>query len=435
MARHCFVVVVATLATLISLPSVAAQEKPQTRKATKEAAATPAMTTKQLVERAGGKYAPRFAAAEQRLGGVPGSGPAVMSGLKWLQRHQDEDGHWDSDGFMMHDTKGEACDGKGNAAHDVGLTGLAALALLADGNTPGRGLYRREVRAALDWLVAQQDGRSGRIGTTASHTFIYDHAIAAYALCEGYGLSDDAALKDAAQKAIDYLEMHRNPFAVWRYQPRDGDNDISVTSWAVSAYAAAQDFGLDVNEKVFGIAAGYINVLTDPTNGRCGYTRRGEPSARSAGAHSTVFPPEKGEALTAAALFCRFRMGREQADQEIMKLAAELVMTKPPVARKDSIDHYYWYYGSQAMYQVGGQYWARWSAALQDALIKTQRQDNNFKGSWDPTGVWGREGGRVYATAMATLALSSGHRYARAADTDKPESRPAKGKPGDKRDK
>ena len=229
--------------------------------------------------------------------------------------------------------------------------------------------------------------------------------------------------------------MHRNPFAAWRYQPRDGDNDISVTSWGVSAFTAARDFGLKVNERALGIASGYIDVMTDPTSGRCGYTKRGEGSARAAGGHARMFPPNKGEALTAAALFCQFRMGRQPASHEIMRVSADLVLATPPVARKDSIDHYYWYYGSQAMYQMGDKHWAKWSAALQDALVKTQRQDDNFKGSWDPKCVWGHEGGRVYATAMALLALSSSHRYARAAGADKPESRPAKGKQGDKPDK
>ena len=46
-----------------------------------------------------------------------------------------------------------------------------------------------------------------------------------------------------------------------------------------------------------------------------------------------------------------------------------------------------------------------------DAIVKTQRTDGNFAGSWDPVGVWDEDGGRVYATALYTLCLSADQRY------------------------
>jgi hypothetical protein len=42
-----------------------------------------------------------------------------------------------------------------------------------------------------------------------------------------------------------------------------------------------------------------------------------------------------------------------------------------------------------------------WRAALEAALLKHHAED----GSWDPVGVWGRTGGRVFSTSMAVLAL------------------------------
>ena len=67
-------------------------------------------------------------------------------------------------------------------------------------------------------------------------------------MIEAYGLSNYRVLKKNAQLAINYLERHRNPYGVWRYQPRDGDNDTSVTGWCVLAYKSARDFDLEVNQ-------------------------------------------------------------------------------------------------------------------------------------------------------------------------------------------
>ena len=64
------------------------------------------------------------------------------------------------------------------------------------------------------------------------------------AMAEAYGLSDYKLLRRYAQHGINYLESHRNPYGVWRYQPRDNDNDSSVTSWCIHAYAAAKRAGL-----------------------------------------------------------------------------------------------------------------------------------------------------------------------------------------------
>ena len=87
---------------------------------------------------------------------------------------------------------------------------------------------------------------------------------------------------------------------------------------------------------------------------------------------------------------------------------------KPLWSRDDgSIDHYAWYYGTYALYQVGGARWTAWEKALQEAVVKTQRAEGNLLGSWDPEGVWGQDGGRVYSTAILALTLQAYYRYAR----------------------
>ena len=81
-----------------------------------------------------------------------------------------------------------------------------------------------------------------------------------------------------------------------------------------------------------------------------------------------------------------------------------------------SIDMAYWYFGTLAAYQVGGKTWRTWREGIQKAIVANQRRDTDycgFKGSWDPIGPWGIDGGRVYSTAMMALCCQVYYRYDR----------------------
>ncbi|MFT4514179.1 MAG: biopolymer transport protein ExbD [Planctomycetota bacterium] len=357
---------------------------------------------------------------DRRLGGPakrlrPATSQAIDEGLDWLKQHQDEDGKWDSDGFMKHDKAGtEICDGAGNAVHDVGVTGLALLAMMGGGSTMRSGPYRNQIKLAVKWLRLQQH-HNGRFGSNASHDFVYDHAIATYAIVEAYGLSDYKLIKPVAQKAINYLESHRNPYSVWRYQPRDGDNDTSVTNWCALAYIAGSHFNLQVNKSALQVVGSWLDEISDPATGLHGYSKRGEPSSRHPGDHATRFPLAQNEALTGASLFVRFMLGQTMEKNPIMRKAAGRVHSLPPAwtPKAGNIDFYAWYWCSQAMHQVGGQHWQNWSNSLTEALLTGQNTKGAAKGSWAPIGVWGEDGGRIASTALATLSLQSHYRYRR----------------------
>jgi hypothetical protein len=73
---------------------------------------------------------------------------------------------------------------------------------------------------------------------------------------------------------------------------------------------------------------------------------------------------------------------------------------------------YYWYYGTLALFQHGGDPWRRWNGFIRDMLCRKQRRDRHANGSWDPDDRWfGPVGGRVYSTTMAILCLEVYYRY------------------------
>ncbi|MBI5852974.1 MAG: hypothetical protein HZB39_18340 [Planctomycetes bacterium] len=343
-----------------------------------------------------------------RLGRTERASAALQLGLAWLAAHQSEDGRWDADGFMAHDVEGRPpCDGRGRATHDVGLTGLALLAVLSNGSTMRFGPYRNVVKKGVMWLREQQDATSGLFGAASSNEFVYDHAIATLAMVEAYGLSDYKLLKRNAQAGLDYLERHRNPFLVWRYQPRDGDNDTSVTAWCSLACVAGKHFKLDVSASAFDTTRTWLDQMTDPATGRTGYTERGGFSSRRTGDHATRFPRERGECMTAVALALRPQLGGAPlpeafADRQRARLAAKL----PAWRTEDgSIDEIYWLFGTMAHAPLDDARAEAWRRAVLAALGSSQRDDGNFRGSWDPIGVWGEDGGRVFSTALACWTL------------------------------
>ena len=63
--------------------------------------------------------------------------------------------------------------------------------------------------------------------------------------------------------------------------------------------------------------------------------------------------------------------------------------------------------GNRKKRHRGGDDADTWRKQMVAAVSKGQHKDGEFAGSWDPVGPWGEQGGRVYATAMAVLALQS----------------------------
>ena len=368
---------------------------------------------------AGGKFGGRQGGRRNlRAAGGKGMDQALRDALEWLKEHQAPDGSWDCDGFDAECGKigNSVCDGAGRSGHDVGVTALALLAFLGEGNTSDQGEYKEQVANGIKWLRGMQDPDTGLIGDKSTHEFLYNHSIATLALCEAYYASKSPRLKRVCQEAVYYINRARNPYSAWRYnEPPNGTNDTSVTGWMIFALKAAEDAGLEVDEGAYEGALSWFDEVTDPQTGRMGYNEFGSRSSRITGVNDH-YPSEKGEAMTAVGLLCRIFIGQtDPAEHPILEKHGDLMLRTLPEWDPDGFgnDMYYWYYGSYAMYQLGGQHWKKWETALKKAIVETQRKDGDEKGSWDPNGPWGFSGGRVYSTATLVLCLEVYFRYAK----------------------
>ena len=385
---------VASLA-LIAAASAAAQD----------AANSPPAPRADVAPRAILRLAPTALTRAALQNAAPAAAAGASAGLRWLLAHQDQDGRWNAADFMAHDGV-LPTDGKGRPTNDLATTGLALLALARDGVPAGAEPQHAAILRGAHWLATQQqDG--GLLGTNTTVDFVYGHAIATLGLWAATAATGSAEARTAAENGISYLERHRNPFAVWRYQPRDGDNDTSVTTWAVLAYLAADELGHRVELPALAAAQAWLDAVTDDS-GRSGYTKRGERSSRQAG-QVLRFPSDSGEAMTAAALLIRMGTGQSPDTTPIMRKSADLLLQKPPLwdPATGQIDLCYWFFASEALRHFGGAPQKEWAAKLEAALVKGQRTDGAFAGSWDPIDPWGEDGGRIYATALSVIALQA----------------------------
>ena len=362
---------------------------------------------------AGGAFGGRGGHRNLRaMGGGQATEGAVDLGLEWLKNHQDPDGLWDCDGFMAQ-CKLNQCDGAGYALYDPGVSGLAILAFLGAGETHKHGRYKKTVKKGLKYLKQIQDPE-GCFGPRTEHHFTYNHAIGALAMGEAYALTGSPLFKQSAQLGIDFVHKAQNPYLAWRYGVRPGENDSSVTGWMIMALKSAKAAGLRVDQAGFDGTIAFMDKVTEPEYGRVGYTTRGNGPARKENMMEK-FPPDKSESLTAVGILARIFCGADPRKDEVIQKGVDLTLKSLPVWDEESgaIDMYYWYYGTLGLFQVGGDAWKQWNTAIKDAIVDHQRKDGDEKGSWDPAGPWGPDGGRVYSTAVCVMCMEVYYRYAR----------------------
>ncbi|MCK6481092.1 MAG: terpene cyclase/mutase family protein, partial [Planctomycetes bacterium] len=338
---------------------------------------------------------------------------AVEEALAWLAAHQGRAGNWDADGFAAA-CKESLCPGPGAALYDPGITALATLAFLGAGETHRTPKHGETVAKALKYLKSIQDAE-GCFGPRTSSHFTYNHALCTLAMSEAFALTQSPLFQESAQAGVNFALSAQNPYLGWRYGVRPQDNDTSVTSWMVMALRSAKAAGLSVDDAAFEGAIAWFDKVTEPEYGRAGYTARGNGPARPQELMD-AFPSDRSESMTAAAVIARLHCG-QKPDNEWIRKGIDLVgKTLPAWSDDGGIDFYYWYFGTLASFQVGGDAWTKWNGAVEAALLPHQRGEGDgcARGSFDPVDPWSPEGGRVYSTAVNALTLEVCARYAAA---------------------
>jgi hypothetical protein len=216
---------------------------------------------------------------------------------------------------------------------------------------------------------------------------MYGHGLAAIALCEAYGMTRDPALREPAQRAVDFIvKAQHAPSGGWRYLPNT-PGDTSVLGWQVMALKSGEMAALTVPAATWeGVRRWLASVESKtPSGGLFGYMS------------ATPTP-----AMTAQGLLCLQLMGARRDDPRVLAGANYLLQNPPRQVLQTS---YYWYHAVQVMYALGDKHWKAWNEPLRDMLVSTQITKGPMAGSWNPTDAREQAGGRICSTSLRLLML------------------------------
>jgi hypothetical protein len=291
------------------------------------------------------------------------------------------------------------------------MTALSIIALCASGHVPSDQTKEAEaVRKALDFVLRDDRVEENGYYGNRDGSRMYGHGIVTLMLAEilGMGVDEehDRLVRKRLEKAIELIlwaeerkeQNNLGHYGGWRYQPHDGDSDLSVTIWQLLSLRAAKNAGLDVPKAAIDKAIGYLEKCYrserdkdgKPRNlkSACGYQPGRDPSYASGAA-----------GLLALQVCGKYDVPEVQGSTDWLK---DRVLNY-----NEDFFFYGTYYYAQGMYQRGGEYANHARDAVEKILLEKQEKDGSWLGQRDHE----RNAGRVYATAMGVLSLSVRYHY------------------------
>jgi hypothetical protein len=274
----------------------------------------------------------------------------------------------------------------------VGVVSLVGMSFLSAGHTPGNGEFTENLQRCLDYVVDSQRPTGLLDKGDSGHGLMYAHTIATLFLSECSGMVDpetqarlSPVLARATQlilqaQAVPKSEKHQGG---WRYKPDSRDADLSCSGWALMALRSAKLNGAPIPDQSIKDAVNYVLSNHDKEEGRFGYT---DPWGHS-------------ETLTGCGLLCLELCGYHGTESTYR--AGDFILKHRQQIVSNAHEYYANYYNAQAMFQLGGRFWAQYADWMYGEYVPKQQSN----GSWSN----GRNGG-TYGTSMMVLSFTVPYR-------------------------
>lgn len=302
---------------------------------------------------------------------------SVDKALAWLSQARKENGEY-----------------PGQYGNTGAVPALIGMAYLSAGYTPGHGPYGEEIDKCLDRVLEsekEKDGKPTGYFVRTGEDKMYGHCICTLFMSEVSGMVDaerQAKLEPALARALalilqaQRIEKEEQYRGGWRYEPESRDADLSLTGWAIMALRSARLNGAQVPDDSIAKSVEFIlRCQPKESKGEKGYAYQ---------------PYQNGKpAMTGVSILCLALSG-QHGSEELPRAADWLIQRK--VNDHWGGEHFYYmnYYCTQAMFQMGGDYWTDWAKQFYENAFEHQRDD----GSW----------GDAFPTAMTVLALTVSYR-------------------------
>ncbi len=194
----------------------------------------------------------------------------VSKSLRWLANQQFDDGSWQLHGLPDNETVISLSQSRAGDAGSVAATSLVLRCFFDAGFRQDRGRYWRQITAATNYLIVHQAADGGLGQCEDGNVDLAAHALATYALCESYSLSEDIWLGFAAQRAIDYLQRAQDR-ATGGWQDGSGQmHDLVTFGWIVDALTFGWCANFSVDPATFRRSRHYLDSFENTADPEAG---------------------------------------------------------------------------------------------------------------------------------------------------------------------
>jgi hypothetical protein len=294
---------------------------------------------------------------------------------------------------------------------NAGTTGLALMAFIGADCIQKK--YPNTITQAIQFLKSMYHPVSNYTagtrdaayygGLVAKNNPMYEHGIATITLIEALIETNDSSLEPIIEDALALITRSQNTehkpeilkgpvlpdskhYGGWRYNPDSVDSDISVAGWQILALKAALNASFPLPEWSLPKATDFVRACYSERDGSFSYQGTG-------GSTSCV--------RAGIGALCLQLAG--YPDDPRIPPALKYMQNNPPTWNKEDPGNgypfYYWYYGTRAMLNAGGDDWRIWKDWICRFLVDHQNGD----GSWN--GAQSEKDKLVYTTALGALML------------------------------
>ncbi|MEI6563580.1 MAG: prenyltransferase/squalene oxidase repeat-containing protein [bacterium] len=293
--------------------------------------------------------------------------------MAWLCQTQEPDGSWSTKRWG------------GDKHFEVALTGLALMTLLDETREA-----RQSVEKAIAYLIQHQQA-DGHFGELFSGT-PYNHGIATLALAKAYATRKDESLRLALDRAISAICSRQVADGGWSYyNEAHPASNLSITLWQIEALRLASVEGWpQAKANVERGLRWMAGVASD--DGSFGYRRVGDA-------------PEGPQTLMAMGAMSLLDVAHSRLMPPARRQAIKAQMQRLASSSGDDMDYYRRYFLTAALKKMGEESGQKNLHALRRDLVSQQVKQGPESGSWKANDRWSATGGRIYATALASLSL------------------------------
>jgi len=337
----------------------------------------------------------------QQLAGIKKKGvDAIIHGLNWLAKNQDDDGGWGK-----RDLDGSGKSFAGNEQHRDAMTSLALINFLQFCPHRFCTAYPKTIQRAIKYLTKSKadkyakfnkEGRFTELTIKEGTEFMHAHCLRASALCIAYTVFKEKTLKEYAVKATQVTIDGQHESGGWSTdfkKTKDAKVDLVVSAWAIENFyyfALSGITSLQIDESMDD-SVDYIKSLQ--TSGG-GFKR-------------FLSDHESQDNLTGAGVYC-LQLWKNAISPE-SKSGLEKIVHERLKLSLGNLHSFEMFFNTMLAYistNFTSKYWREWNKGYQFVLIDSQ--SNN--GAWPSDSTHDHET-QLYRTNLSLCSLMTPCRF------------------------